>query len=73
MAELTPEAAAERERVRQLMTLPVLAALRCIPDGRIQKGCVISDGAQARERLRLAYIAVIEGAEHASPPAGDPS
>lgn len=49
---------AERERIKNILTLPLLAALRCIPDGRIQKGCIISDGTKVRENARQAYLAV---------------
>jgi hypothetical protein len=53
---------AERKRCTDLLTLPGLAALRCIPDGEIRNGCVVHDGGQVRERLRRAYLAVRDGA-----------
>lgn len=49
---------AERERIKRLLSTPLLAALRCIPDGRIQTGCVIHNGATVRERVRQAYRAI---------------
>lgn len=54
---------AERERVRHLLSQPLLAGLRSIPDGRTQNGCVIHDGEQVREKLRAAYRAVVDGEE----------
>jgi hypothetical protein len=59
--DTTDVVAAERERISRILTLPLLAALRCIPDGRIQNGCVISDGAKVRENARQAYLAVRDG------------
>lgn len=50
--------AEERTRIQELLTIPVLKAVRAIPDGRIQTGCVIQDGATVRERLRQAYLAI---------------
>jgi hypothetical protein len=50
--------AEERARIKELICLPALQALRAIPDGRIQKGCVVMDGKQVRERLRQAYLAI---------------
>ena len=32
-----------------------ITALRCIPDGEIRHGCVISDGAQTKGALRAAW------------------
>lgn len=58
-------AAAERDRVRRLMSRPGLNALRSIPDGEIRQGCVILDGAKVREELRQAYLAVTNGEEAA--------
>lgn len=52
---------AERERVRRLLSPPLLAGLRSIPDGTIQNGCVIHDGEAVREKLRAAYRAVVDG------------
>lgn len=47
----------ERARIQALLSSPLLAALRCIPDGTHQSGCVIHDGAKVRERVRQAYLA----------------
>jgi hypothetical protein len=47
-----------RQRVREHLCLPALAALRCIPDGEIRSGCVVHDGAAVRERLRLGYLSL---------------
>lgn len=62
-AQVAAAVAAERERVRRLLAVPALNALRCIPDGPIRNGCVITDGATVRERLREAYRAVVNGDE----------
>jgi hypothetical protein len=59
------EAAAEREHIRQVVGLPFLAAIRCVPDGRIQNGCVVHDGKTVRERAKQAYL-------NAFDPAGRP-
>lgn len=48
----------ERERIRRNLSLPMLQALRLIPHGRVQQGCVVSDGDVVRERLRAAYFAI---------------
>lgn len=54
-----PDAArAERLRIKRLLSAPMLAALRCVPDGEIRNGCVIHDGATVRERLRQAWLAI---------------
>jgi hypothetical protein len=55
-ARIEAEAAAERERIRQIVGLPFFAAIRCVPDGRIQNGCVIHDGKTVRERAKQAYL-----------------
>lgn len=54
---LTDAMAAERERIKNLLTIPLLKALRCIPDGTLQNGCIVGDGATARENARQAYLA----------------
>jgi hypothetical protein len=65
------ERAAERNRIKKLLTIPALAALRCVPDGRIQNGCVIHDGATVRERLRQAWLSAFRDvAEGGEPNAG---
>lgn len=45
--------------VRQELAMACLAAMRCIPDGRIQLDghCTISDGAQVKARLKAAVKA----------------
>lgn len=58
MTDIEEAVAAERDRIKRLLSTPLLAALRCIPDGRIQSGCVIHDGATVRERVRQAYLAI---------------
>lgn len=40
------------------MAPALLAATRCIPDGEIRDGCVVSDGATVRRRLKSAYAAI---------------
>ncbi|MEV1013860.1 MULTISPECIES: hypothetical protein [unclassified Micromonospora] len=50
----------ERERIRRNLSLPMLQALRLIPHGRIQQGCVVSDGNVVRQRLRAAYFAIVD-------------
>ncbi len=52
--------ATERERIKRSLTLAVLAAIRCIPDGEIRNGCVVQDGRQVRERLRSAWKAITD-------------
>ncbi len=49
---------AERERIRAMLSLPMLQALRLIPTGTVQQGCVVSDGTVVRQRLRAAYFAI---------------
>ncbi|WP_328344639.1 hypothetical protein [Micromonospora sp. NBC_00421] len=51
----------ERERIRRILALPLLQALRLIPSGRIQQGCVVSDGDAVRSNLKAAYHAVNDG------------
>lgn len=36
----------------------LLAALRCVPDGEIRHGCVISDGQRTKDAIRTAYHVV---------------
>ncbi|MFG2046045.1 hypothetical protein ACGFIW_01275 [Micromonospora sp. NPDC048935] len=60
--------AAERERIRGNLSLPMLQALRLIPHGRVQQGCVVSDGDVVRERLRVAYFAITADQPTASLP-----
>ncbi|MEU0078445.1 hypothetical protein ABZY58_11160 [Micromonospora tulbaghiae] len=60
--------AAERERIRRLLALPLLQAFRLIPSGHIQQGCVISDGDVVRQRLRAAFQAVGDGRAPADVP-----
>ncbi|MER7331781.1 MULTISPECIES: hypothetical protein [unclassified Micromonospora] len=48
----------ERARIRRNLSLPLLQAMRVIPSGRIQQGCVISDGTIVRERMRDAYFGI---------------
>lgn len=48
----------ERERIRRNLSLPMLQALRLIPHGRVQQGCIVSDGDVVRQRLRAAYFAI---------------
>lgn len=55
-AEVEADVASERERIRQVLSGPFLAVLRCVPDGRIQNGCVVHDGKTVRERARQAYL-----------------
>lgn len=55
--DVTEAVTAERERIRRLLTLPLLAVLRCIPDGEIRSGCHVHDGATVREKARQAYLA----------------
>jgi hypothetical protein len=64
---LGPDLRAENARLRAALTAapdtlarPILAALDCIPDGTIQSGCVIHDGAAVRSRLKDAYRALRE-------------
>ncbi len=47
-----------RRQIASALAQPTLAAIRCIPDGPIQRGCVTHDGATVRERLRQAYLAI---------------
>ena len=54
---------AERERVRKLLTLPGLQAVKAIPDGEIRNGCVVLDGGQVRANLKAAYRAIVNGEE----------
>ncbi|MFD6565478.1 hypothetical protein [Micromonospora profundi] len=58
----------ERERIRAALSLPMLQALRLIPHGRVQQGCVISDGDVVRERLRAAYFGITADQPPPSPP-----
>lgn len=51
----------ERERIRRTLSLPMLQALRVIPSGRVQQGCVVSDGDAVRANLKAAYHAVSGG------------
>ncbi|MFJ8690214.1 hypothetical protein [Micromonospora wenchangensis] len=51
----------ERERIRRILSLPMLQALRVIPSGRIQQGCVVSDGDAVRRNLKAAYHAITDG------------
>jgi hypothetical protein len=39
------------------MVPAILAAIDCIPDGEIRKGCHVHDGAKVRKRLKDAYLA----------------
>lgn len=48
----------ERDRISRILVPAVLAAIRCIPDGEIRRGCLVYDGANVRERLRRAYLAI---------------
>lgn len=50
---------------RALLFPPLLAALRCIPDGEIRSGCVVNDGAKVRERVRQAYLTLQDRGEAA--------
>ncbi len=57
----------EREHIRRNLSLPMLQALRLIPHGRVQQGCVVSDGDVVRERLRAAYFAITADAAPTPP------
>jgi hypothetical protein len=59
-------AAAERARIQTSLAPALLAAFRCIPDGEIRNGCVINDGAQVRERLRVAWRGITDEPEAAA-------
>lgn len=50
--------AAERQRIKNLLAIPLLQALRLIPDGTLRNGCIVSDGGVARERARQAWQAI---------------
>lgn len=72
-ADVVAEAAvrAERERIRRNLALPMLQALRLIPSGHIQQGCVVTDGDVVRDRLRAAYMGITAdpaSGEQARPP-----
>lgn len=58
-----------RRQAAEILMRPGLDALRCIPDGRIQNGCVVHDGATVRKNLQAAYLEIrgardAEAAEH---------
>ncbi|MEV0214376.1 hypothetical protein [Micromonospora sp. NPDC050695] len=46
----------------------MMQALRLIPHGRVQQGCIVSDGDVVRERLRVAYFAITADQQPPSPP-----
>lgn len=58
-----------REQIARELSPALLAARTAIPDGRLQRGCVVQDGATVRERLRQAYLAIRAGAPEVDYPA----
>lgn len=50
-----------REEIARELAPAMLAARTAIPDGRLQRGCIVQDGAQVRERLRQAWLAIRNG------------
>lgn len=52
--------AREREAIQRMLALPLLHAIRCIPDRQIRRGCVVSDGTRVREELRAAWQSITD-------------
>jgi uncharacterized protein (DUF433 family) len=46
--------------VQQELIMACLAAMRCIPDGEVRRGCTVTDGAKVKARLKAAVTAARE-------------
>lgn len=55
-----PLAGTRRRTVDEELMMAVLGALRCIPDGKVEQGCTISDGARIKQWLHHAGRAAVE-------------